>query len=328
MGKKLQQYEEFLKTYDNDFIALDTFHKPWMESVKSVLSTMKSLTKEEKTIVAPIVMEQKKIIEEFYEKQKQGYKQKILQMEDSQPINKYIYRNQESYGSTHPITDTLLQLTNIMESLGFCFKNDGLMVTEKQNFDDLNVPQNHSARDMQDTFFLNNGLILRTHTSTTQIRVLKEESVPIKFFSMGQVFRNEAVDATHNSMFHQMEVVYINEDANVLTLRGTIETILKKIFHNDISIRFRCSFFPFTTPSFEIDMEYNGHWLEIGGCGMIHPHVMDNVKNPNNYQGFAMGFGVDRIHMIKHNLKDIRDLYVHQSHLYKGSNGYNEGLFN
>jgi len=219
-------------------------------------------------------------------------------------------------------------LKTIMESMGFAFKNDGLMVTEKQNFDDLNVPENHSARAMQDTFFLDNGKILRTHTSTTQIRVLSETPGPVKFFSMGSVFRNESVDSTHNFMFHQMEVVYINKDANVLSLRWTVEKILQQFFNDDsIQIRFRPSFFPFTTPSFEFDMDYQGRWLEIGGCGMIHPKVMASkidYQGDKSPQGFAMGFGVDRLHMIKNHMDDIRNLYVYQSHLYGGFNGYNQ----
>jgi phenylalanyl-tRNA synthetase alpha chain len=172
---------------------------------------------------------------------------------------------------------------------------------------------------MQDTFFLNNGLILRTHTSTAQIDVLKKQKFPIKIFSMGQVFRNETIDATHNSMFYQMEIMYINDDSNVLSLKGTIELILKKFFDNDdIKIRFRSSFFPFVVPGFEVDVFFNNQWLEIAGCGMIHPNVMAHNDDYNNdIMGFAAGFGVDRLHMIKNNITDIRDLYINQNHLYK-----------
>ena len=329
MVEKIQQYENFIENYKpiEHFLDLDIFHKKWSESVKTIMESIKSLTNEEKKIIAPIIMGQKKILEDFYEKEKIAYKNYQLQLQDEQAINKYIYNNDENYGTSHPLKNTLLDLMNIMKKLGFNFKNDPLMVTEQQNFDDLNVPENHSARDMQDTFFLNNNKILRTHTSSTQIRVLKESSAPVKFFSVGQVFRNESVDATHNSMFYQMEVVYINDDANILSLRWIIEEILKQFFEtNEIKIRFRSSFFPFVTPGFEVDFWYNDHWLEIAGCGMIHPKVMANLQsNPHNYKGFAMGFGVDRLHMIKNQITDIRDLYVYQNHLYGSSfNGYNK----
>jgi phenylalanyl-tRNA synthetase alpha chain len=329
MAEKIQQYEDFLTTYGSikNFLSLDVFHKQWSQSIKPIMDSIKHLTVEEKKIIAPIIMGQKKILEDFFEQQKIEYKAHQTRMEDEQPINKYIYTHDENYGIDHPINKTLLRLMAIMNSLGFSFKNDPLMVTEKQNFDDLNFLENHSARDMQDTFFLNNGKILRTHTSSTQIRVLKENTAPIKFFSMGQVFRNESVDATHNSMFHQMEVVYINEDANILSLRWTMEEILKKFFQQEaIKIRFRSSFFPFVTPGFEVDFWYKDRWLEIAGCGIIHPKVMDQLKeNPHNYKGFAMGFGIDRLHMIQYQLNDIRDLYVHQSHLY-GHHQYKGGF--
>jgi phenylalanyl-tRNA synthetase alpha chain len=329
MADKIAQYEIFINNHQSieNFLHLDVFHKQWLESLKPIMESIRSLTPEEKKIIAPIIMGQKKILEEFYEREKIAYKNHQLKIEDEQPINKYIYTNDENYGTSHPIKNTLLHLMNIMKNLGFNFKNDPLMVTEKQNFDDLNVPENHSARDMQDTFFLNNNKILRTHTSSTQIRVLKESCAPVKFFSVGQVFRNESVDATHNSMFYQMEVVYINEDANILSLRWIIEEILKQFFETDaIKISFRSSFFPFVTPGFEVDFWYNEDWLEIAGCGMIHPKVMANLKeNPQGYKGFAMGFGVDRLHMIKNQITDIRDLYVYQNHLYsRSSNGYDK----
>jgi phenylalanyl-tRNA synthetase alpha chain len=318
-----EKYDIFLTTYNiNDFPLLDAFHKQWHQDLKIILQGIKDLSPEDKKVIAPLIMEEKNTLEEFYNNEKIKYKEYLSSQEDEN-FQKYIYKNVESFGSIHPLNKTLLDLNNILIEMGFCLKISSLMVTEKENFDDLNFPENHSARDMQDTFFLTNGKILRTHTSTAQIKNLKSESIPLKIFSMGKVFRNEAVDATHNSMFFQLEVMYINKDANVLTLRGTIETILKKFFQDDqLKIRFRCSFFPFTSPSFEIDLLYKNQWLEVGGCGMIHPNVMAHNPDTKDYQGFAMGFGVDRLHMIKNNINDIRDLYINHHHLFNKQNNF------
>jgi phenylalanyl-tRNA synthetase alpha chain len=320
---KIDEYLNFVKN-NNDFLTIENFHKQWSQQIKTILEDMKNLSLHQKKIIAPIIMNGKKYIDNFFNTKKIQYHQSLIDIENNQPLDINIFENQLLYGSLHPLKSTILQLTNILNQMGFCLKISSLMTTEQANFDDLNFPPHHPARDMQDTFFLSNNKILRTHTSTTQIEVLKHQSLPIKIFSLGKVFRNEAIDATHNCSFYQMEVMYINEDANVLSLRGTIEKILKNFFNNEkLQIRFRSSFFPFTTPSFEIDLLFNNCWLEIGGCGIIHTNVMNHIpNNNNNYIGFAIGFGIDRLHMIKNNIQDIRDLYIYQNHLYSNTNHY------
>lgn len=321
--KKAKEYLNFIDD-NNDFLSLDKFHKQWSQDIKSILENMKQLSPENKKIIAPLIMNHKKSIDEFFEWEKNNYQQQILEAFHKEPLQQEIFSHQWSFGTLHPLKESIIKLTDILISMGFTLKISPLMATEEENFDNLNFPPHHPAREMQDTFFLNNNKILRTHTSTTQIEVLKTTNVPIKIFSLGKVFRNEAIDGTHNSVFFQMEVMYINEDANVLSLRGTIEEILKKFFNEqDIKIRFRSSFFPFVCPGFEVDLWYKNKWLEIAGCGIIHENVMAHCKNnPQKYEGFAMGFGIDRLHMIKYNLNDIRSLYINQDHLYGKDHNY------
>ena len=181
------------------------------------------------------------------------------------------------------------------------------------NFTALNTPSYHPARDMQDSFFLDNGNVLRTQTSAIQIRAMEEHGVPIKMFGVGRTYRKE-MDATHSPMFGQIEGLYVDKiDAHITMsdLVATIRTMLERYFERKLEMRIRPSYFPFTEPSIEIDIKWNGDkWLEIAGAGMVHPNVLRNCGiNPDEYQGFAFGFGWDRIAMLKFGLNDIRQFY-------------------
>ena len=169
---------------------------------------------------------------------------------------------------------------------------------------------NHPARDMQDTFYLGGEYLLRTHTSPVQIRCLESKKPPVRIVSPGRVYRRDAVDSTHSPVFHQVEVLAIDEKLDFSHLRGTVMAFLKAFF-GDLPIRFRASYFPFTEPSAEVDVQWRGKWLEVMGCGMVDPAVLEELGiDPEKYSGFAAGLGVERFCMVRHGLDDIRKLYT------------------
>ena len=219
----------------------------------------------------------------------------------------------KNHGTLHPLTETLAQIGFILESLGYTMWTGPEIEDDWHNFTALNTPSYHPARDMQDSFFLDNGNVLRTQTSANQIRAMEQHGVPIKMFGVGRTYRKE-MDATHSPMFGQIEGLYVDKiDAHITMsdLVATIRTMLERYFERKLEMRIRPSYFPFTEPSIEIDIKWNGdRWLEIAGAGMVHPNVLRNCGvNPDEYQGFAFGFGWDRIAMLKFGLNDIRQFY-------------------
>lgn len=214
-------------------------------------------------------------------------------------------------GHLHPLTRVTKQMTDIFQSMGFEVVLGLDVETEYYNFDALNIPKNHPARDMWDTFWLKNGNLLRTHTSPMQIRYMEKNNPPFQIVVPGRCYRYEATDSTHEIQFNQMECLMIGKDINMSNLKGVLEMFLKKLFSDDkIEIRFRPSYFPFVEPGIEVDMKLKGKWLEIAGAGMVHPQVLKNVKiDPNEWQGFAFGVGIDRVAMLKYKIDDIRLFY-------------------
>lgn len=217
----------------------------------------------------------------------------------------------ENRGTLHPLTQGLSEISSILESFGYTVWTGAEIEDDWHNFTALNTPAHHPARDMQDTFFLENGNVMRTQTSAIQIRSMEKCGVPIKMFGIGATYRKE-MDATHSPMFHQIEGLYIDKNVTMSDLIGDISEFLKRFFEIDnVQLRIRPSYFPFTEPSIEIDMKWHGdRWLEIMGAGMVHPNVLRNCGiNPDEYQGFAFGFGWDRLVMLKYGLNDIRKFY-------------------
>ena len=214
-------------------------------------------------------------------------------------------------GSYHPITQTLDHITNILLDYGFNIIDGPEIETEEFNFDMLNIRKSHPARQMHDTFYVNDkSNVLRTHTSPVQIRGMLSQQLPLAMISSGKVYRKDD-DATHLPMFHQIEGMYINEGVSFANLKDLIYKIIYSLFGEDIKVRFRPSYFPFTEPSAEVDiLSEDGVWLEILGCGIVNPIVLDNCKiNSNKYSGLAFGLGIERIAMLKYQVKDIRDFY-------------------
>jgi len=227
----------------------------------------------------------------------------------------------EQIGSRHPLTIVREQMLSIFERMGFNLSEGPEIEDDWHNFSALNFPLNHPAREMQDTFFVekNPDVVLRTHTSSVQIRVMERQKPPIRTISPGRVYRNEAISARAHCMFHQIEGLYVNKEVSFAELKQTLYHFVREMFGQEVKIRFRPSFFPFTEPSAEIDISCiickgqgcnvckQSGWVEIGGAGMLDPNVLSNCKiDPTEYSGFAFGMGIERITMLKYQVRDLR----------------------
>ena len=214
-------------------------------------------------------------------------------------------------GGLHPLSLTLERIEALFASLGFTVADGPEIEDDFHNFTALNTPENHPARSMQDTFYVEGGMVLRTHTSPIQVRYMETHAPPIKIIAPGRVYRVDS-DATHSPMFHQAEGLWIDRDVSFADLKGVVAEFLRRFFErDDLMVRFRPSFFPFTEPSAEIDMAFgDGRWLEIAGSGQVHPNVLRAVNiDPETYQGFAFGMGPDRLAMLRYGIDDLRVFY-------------------
>ena len=215
----------------------------------------------------------------------------------------------KNHGTIHPLTQSAKEIKDIFESMGFTLMTGPEIEDDWHNFTALNTPEYHPARDMQDTFFLENGNVMRTQTSAVQIRSMEKMGAPIKMFTVGQCYRRE-LDASHSVMFGQIEGLYVDKiekNINLSDLLGIMRTFATRFFGKEMEMRIRPSYFPFTEPSIEIDMKWGDKWFELLCGGMVHPNVLRNCNiNPDEYQGFAFGFGWARLAMLKYGLNDIR----------------------
>jgi phenylalanyl-tRNA synthetase alpha chain len=216
----------------------------------------------------------------------------------------------QSQGGLHPVTLTLRRIEELFHSIGFDVATGPEIETDFYNFTALNIPENHPARAMHDTFYVDENKVLRTHTSPVQIHYMENKEPPLKIIAPGRVYRVDS-DATHSPMFHQVEGLWVDENISFANLKGVVQDFLQKFFErDDLTVRFRPSFFPFTEPSAEMDMSWNGGWLEIGGCGMVHPEVFKHVNiDSEKYRGFAFGLGVERLAMLRYGVSDLRHFF-------------------
>ena len=215
-------------------------------------------------------------------------------------------------GNIHPLEHVTDEIKSIFQSIGFSVAYGPEIDDDYHNFEALNVPKHHPARDMQDTFFIDSDVVLRTHTSNVQINLMENQDPPLRHICCGRVFRNEAVSYKSFCLFHQVEGLVINESSSFAEMKGTLEYFAKEMFGKDTKMRFRPSYFPFTEPSAEVDIwnDKLNQWMEILGCGMVNPNVLENVGyDSEKYQGFAFGMGIERIAMIKYGIRDIRLFY-------------------
>ena len=279
---------------------------------------MKSLPKEEKPVVGKLLNEVRRAITDALEARAEEFRarQESAALES---IDISLPGIPHERGTLHPLTQMLDRSINIFRRMGFVLAQGPDVETEWHCFDALNTPEDHPARNEQDTFYLPDGRVLRTHTSTVQIRAMEAAPPPIRVIAPGAAFRRDEVDATHGAQFHQIEGLYVDENVSIADLKGALEFFLHELFGKDAAVRFRPHYFPFTEPSFEIDvksaaLKSGEKWIEVCGCGMVHPAVFesvnlsrgDNAYDPEKYSGYAFGLGMDRLAMILFDIPDIR----------------------
>ena len=295
----------------------------------SLLKMMGSLSAEERPVMGQIVNEVRAFVEQKIAEKSQELKELELKKEiESTPIFDISVPANLTRGSYHPITLVQRQCESVFRSMGFNIEDYSEIVTDYECFEALNIPKDHPARDMQDTYYLDNGQLLKSHTSAAQNAIYKKykdalinDGMPIKAIFPGRCFRNEATDACHENTFFQMEGVMVDKDISISNLIYFMKTMLSEVFQKDIKVRLRPGFFPFVEPGFELDIsclicggegcpscKHSG-WLELCPCGMIHPEVLKAGEiDPEKYTGFAFGLGLTRLAMMKYGVKDIRDL--------------------
>ncbi len=289
--------------------------------IQSLFAKMREVPDEEKPQVGKELNKLKNEIENGFKKLSVKFSSEA---ESTPDVDLSLPGRRNFRGSYHPVIQIIDTMTEIFKELGFDVAEGPDIEDDFHNFDALNFPPNHPARDMQDTFFLASGedLLLRTHTSPAQIRVMRKQKPPIRCIIPGRVYRNEAISARSLAEFHQIEGLYINEKVSLAELKGTLISFSKKMYGEDSEFRFRPSFFPFTEPSAELDIscflcggegcricKHTG-WLEIAGCGMVHPNVLEaGGIDSEKYTGYAFGFGIERVAMLRTGVDDIRVFY-------------------
>jgi phenylalanyl-tRNA synthetase alpha chain len=278
--------------------------------LSALLRSMGQMSAEERPKIGAIANTVKEKLQDSLDQQRAHLEsaqiQKQLEAETLDVTMPGIYLPQ---GHIHPLNSIIDQALDIFVGMGYTVAQGTEMETDYYNFEALNTPPDHPARDMQDTFYLPDGNLLRTHTSSVQIHYMETEEPPIRIVAPGRVYRRDNVDATHSAVFHQIELLAVDEGLTFTDLKGTVKLFLQAMF-GELPIRFRASYFPFTEPSAEVDLEWNGRWLEVMGCGMVDPNVLKAVGyDPEIYSGFAAGFGVERFAMVLHQIDDIRRLY-------------------
>ena len=278
--------------------------------LSGLLRSMGQLSADERPRIGAIANEVKEAVQTDLERQRTTLEAAQIQAQlDAETLDVTMPAVYRPLGRVHPLNSTIDRALDIFVGLGYTVAEGPEMETDYYNFEALNTPPDHPARDMQDTFYLPDGNLLRTHTSSVQIRYMEGDEPPIRIVAPGRVYRRDTVDATHSAVFHQVEILAIDEGLTFTDLKGTIKVFLEEMF-GELPIRFRASYFPFTEPSAEVDLQWNGRWLEVMGCGMVDPNVLKAVGyDPEVYTGFAAGFGVQRFAMVLHQIDDIRRLY-------------------
>lgn len=289
----------------------------------SILKQMGKLSAEERPVIGQLANEVRQAIDQKLTEKTAQLKEKILNEKlAAETIDVTMPGENMPIGHLHPLTAVLNELKNIFLGMGFQIAEGPEVETDYYNFEALNIPKDHPARDTQDTFYINENILLRTQTSPVQIRVMENAKPPIRVIAPGRVYRSDAVDATHSPLFHQIEGLVVDKGITMAHLKGTLEMFAKRLYGEDTQIRLRPHHFPFTEPSCEIDVSCfkcggkgcpmckGEGWIEILGGGMVHPKVLKNGGvDPEQYSGFAFGVGLERLTMFKYNIDDMRLLY-------------------
>jgi len=280
------------------------------------LKGIKNLTEEEKRKFGPVANQLRQEMEKLMEDAKKSLKMReVGKLMEKDRIDISAPAKKISQGHLHPLTLIQRKIEDIFQSIGFEVVEGPEIETEYYNFNALNIPADHPAREMQDTFWLQTPnsklqtpkLLMRTQTSSVQIRYAENHQPPIRIISPGRVFRFEATDQTHDIQFHQIEGLMIDKNISLANLKGVLEILFKKLYGKGVEVRFRPSYFPFVEPGVEVDMKFRGKWMEIAGAGMVHPKVLNTMKIDSRiWQGFAFGMGLERLAIIKYGIDDVR----------------------
>ncbi|MBA46879.1 MAG: phenylalanine--tRNA ligase subunit alpha [Dehalococcoidia bacterium] len=281
--------------------------------LSELMKVMKEVSSEDKRVIGPKLNQLKDNLNKLFESAKESSAQNL---NDENSFDITLPGKNLSYGSLHPTTLIIREICEAFRSMGFQIHEGNEIETEKYNFDLLNIPSDHPARDQWDTIWLdlknsNDKYLLRTHTSPMQARIMEKNDPPIRVVVPGKCYRYEATDATHEWEFHQIEGLAIDKNISFSELKGTLYQMARKIFGSDQKVRFRCDFFPFVEPGVDMSILWEGKWIEILGAGMVHPKVLSGVGyDPNEYSGFAFGIGPERVSMLKNKIKDIRNFHA------------------
>ena len=275
-----------------------------------VLREMGKLSAEERPVVGAIANTVKEAVQKDLEQRRNELQADLIAAQlAAETIDVTMPAVYSPLGRVHPLNSTIDRVLDIFVGMGYTVADGPEMETDYYNFEALNFLPDHPARDMQDTLYLPDGNLLRTHTSNVQIRYMEDNDPPVRIAVPGQCYRRDTVDATHAAVFHQIEILAVDEGLTFTDLKGTLKVFLQEMF-GDAPIRFRASYFPFTEPSAEVDVKWKGRWLEVMGCGMVDPNVLKAVGyDPEIYTGFAAGMGVERLAMVLHEIDDIRRFY-------------------
>ncbi len=289
----------------------------------AVMKGMGGLSAEERPIIGQMANEVRTFIESAIEEKKETIeKEAMAEKIKAESLDVTMPGKRNAHGTLHPLTKVLNDLEDIFIGMGFTIAEGPEVELDYYNFEALNIPKDHPARDTQDTFYINDEVVLRSQTSPVQVRVMEKQAPPIRIISPGRVYRSDAVDATHSPVFHQVEGLVIDKGIKMSDLKGTLEVFVKKLYGEDSELRFRPHHFPFTEPSAEVDIScFNcggkgcrfckgEGWIEILGCGMVHPKVLKNCGiDTDVYSGFAFGIGLERVALFRYDIDDIRLLY-------------------
>lgn len=309
-----------------DLKALDAVRVKYLGKkgeLTAILKQMGKLSAEERPVIGQLANQIRAQIEEKLEETKTELEDKMLdQRLATETLDVTMPGKRSVLGKKHPISIVLDELKEIFMGMGFDVAQGPEVELDYYNFEALNIPKDHPARDTQDTFYINDNVVLRTQTSPMQIRVMEKQKPPIRIIAPGRVYRSDALDATHSPLFHQVEGLVVDKNITMADLKGTLEVFVKRLYGEDSVVRFRPHHFPFTEPSAELDVQcFNCHgegcrlckgegWIEILGCGMVHPKVLENCGiDPEEYSGFAFGIGLERLVMRRYNIDDLRLFY-------------------
>ncbi|MFZ7255453.1 phenylalanine--tRNA ligase subunit alpha [Avibacterium avium] len=309
-----QAKEAIEKLHDKSLETLDAIRVEYFGKkghFTQLMQGLRDVAAEERPAMGAKINEAKQKVLDLLNTKKAQWEEEALNAQlAKESIDVSLPGRKTELGGLHPVSITIERVVKFFSNLGFTVEVGPEIETDYYNFDALNIPAHHPARADHDTFWFDAERLLRTQTSGVQIRTMEKMRPPIRIMAPGRVYRND-YDQTHTPMFHQIELLYVDKNANFSELKGLLHDFLRAFFEEDLQVRFRPSYFPFTEPSAEVDvMGKNGKWLEVLGCGMVHPNVLRNVGiDPEEYSGFAVGMGVERLTMLRYNVTDLRSFF-------------------